>query len=515
MRIALFILVLMFLHQYSFTQRSAKWLVGHGSIIDFTVSPTITYLECDTFKNSWFSNGYSMICDKKGDVLFEATPYVVIKNTCESYNAMENGDYNPSMRWEKEEWGQGYYPQLGIILPKKGDQYYSFYKTMSNAALDSLDANLSDFHYDLFRYHIIDMKENNGNGKVILKEQNILEGARLSPNALSAVQHANGRDWWLVMPHREKDWLYTFLVTPDAIIPYPVQDMGGPDFHASNWGQSNFSPDGSLYAVTQYGSPFTQVNSFDRCTGKMTRIKSIPPLLDTIPYYDVILQKDTFWVSKAQSGVCFSSDNKYLYMVGPYDIFQYDLSNDNYSKLRNDGLWNNAYYVQAYNAPDGRIYMGNDQGTERSLSYIEFPLKKGLDAHLCQFCLPTIFTTQSPPNMPNYELGALAGSACDTLRFAPIVAETPIVVPNAFSPNGDGLNDTWHILNVAALQYKGYFVESVGVYNRWGNEVFKSSDINFSWDAKGWASDSYYYYIRFKTKDGVSKVQKGSVSVVR
>jgi gliding motility-associated-like protein len=117
--------------------------------------------------------------------------------------------------------------------------------------------------------------------------------------------------------------------------------------------------------------------------------------------------------------------------------------------------------------------------------------------------------------MPNYELGALAGSACDTLRFAPIVAESPIVVPNAFSPNGDGLNDTWHILNVAALQYKGYTLESVCIYNRWGNEVFKSSDINFAWDAKGWVSDSYYYYIRFKTKDGVSKVQKGSVSVVR
>lgn len=90
-----------------------------------------------------------------------------------------------------------------------------------------------------------------------------------------------------------------------------------------------------------------------------------------------------------------------------------------------------------------------------------------------------------------------------------------ILIPNSFSPNNDGLNETWHLLNVGALQNPGYTIQAVGVNNRWGNEMYKSNDINFEWDAKGLANDSYYYYIRYRTKEGLSKVQKGSVSIVR
>jgi gliding motility-associated-like protein len=123
-----------------------------------------------------------------------------------------------------------------------------------------------------------------------------------------------------------------------------------------------------------------------------------------------------------------------------------------------------------------------------------------------------------PPNLPFYGLGKLEGSACDTIKpyvEPPPIASAEIIVPNAFSPNGDGKNDTWHILNIPQLQQAGITIQAVGVYNRWGNEVFKSSDINFAWDAKGWVSDTYYYYIRYRTKAGIIQVQKGSVSVVR
>ncbi|MBU3676095.1 MAG: gliding motility-associated C-terminal domain-containing protein [Chitinophagaceae bacterium] len=89
------------------------------------------------------------------------------------------------------------------------------------------------------------------------------------------------------------------------------------------------------------------------------------------------------------------------------------------------------------------------------------------------------------------------------------------MVPNAFSPNGDGRNDTWHILNIAALQAAGCQFIGVSVYNRWGNEVFNSQDINFRWDGVGWASDTYHYYIRYRTPQGEQKIQKGSVVVVR
>jgi gliding motility-associated-like protein len=49
-------------------------------------------------------------------------------------------------------------------------------------------------------------------------------------------------------------------------------------------------------------------------------------------------------------------------------------------------------------------------------------------------------------------------------------------VPNAFSPNGDGQNDI--------LLVKGRGVQSIvfRVFNRWGEKVFESNDLNFGWD---------------------------------
>ena len=491
-------------------QKGAKWVTGSGNIIDFTTNPASSYLECDSFNVSSYYWGHSNICGMNNDIIFNFNRYYTVGKGCPIV-LLDNGDKNPN---NKLAVSLQQFIQQSIILPKKNDQYYVFYKGMSNQAYDDYFAQVGDWNLDMFLNHIVDMNANNGKGKVIVKDNILMSSARLSGNSLSATRHANGRDWWLVLPHREKDVLYTFQVTPDTILPLTIQNMGGADFVANNWGQSNFSIDGSLYAHAHYNDSI-EVNTFERCTGHMSNIKRIASPKDTVYYYDPEFEKDTFGLVSAGTGVCFSPDNQYLYIVSPYTVWQYDLSTDEFVNLRTDKVYNWAEYVTAYNAPDGRIYLGNWNITNYSLSYIEHPNKKGINANFCQFCLQTINSTSAPPNMPNYDLGALAGSPCDTLRFAPIVAEEPLLIPNAFSPNDDDLNDTWHLLNVGALQYSGYSIQAVGVYNRWGNEVFKSNDINFVWSGKGWASDSYYYFIRYRTKEGVSKVQKGSVSIVR
>lgn len=54
-----------------------------------------------------------------------------------------------------------------------------------------------------------------------------------------------------------------------------------------------------------------------------------------------------------------------------------------------------------------------------------------------------------------------------------------IEIPNAFTPNGDGLNDVWKV--PALLAYRNY---RVSVYNRWGARVFETNDITNGWDGK-------------------------------
>jgi gliding motility-associated-like protein len=264
-----------------------------------------------------------------------------------------------------------------------------------------------------------------------------------------------------------------------------------------------------MYAITaEANNNVTQINYFDRCSGKMSKYKTIPWVFDS-----------TYNQYMPVGSICFSPNNQFVYLINNVSIIQYNLNNDERIEICNDCRLFPHANILAKNAPDGKIYIGNLNPIGNKLSYIEFPDKNGVDAHYCRLCyLTKNNNTSSFSNMPNYELGALVGSPCDTIK--PYVEPPPstsaqIIVPSAISPNGDGKNDAWHILNVPQLQIAGITLQAVGVYNRWGNEVFKSNDINFSWDAKGWSNDTYYYYISYRTKAGTSQVMKGSVSVVR
>jgi gliding motility-associated-like protein len=65
-----------------------------------------------------------------------------------------------------------------------------------------------------------------------------------------------------------------------------------------------------------------------------------------------------------------------------------------------------------------------------------------------------------------------------------------LLVSEAITPNGDGINDTWMIYNIE--KYPG---TTVRVFNRWGNEVFQSKDYKNDWDSSGLPESAYYYKV--------------------
>lgn len=69
-------------------------------------------------------------------------------------------------------------------------------------------------------------------------------------------------------------------------------------------------------------------------------------------------------------------------------------------------------------------------------------------------------------------------SACREVRVV-VAGEFDIYAPNAFSPNGDGLNDEFNIVSPATL---GSF--RLQVFNRWGQQIFETTDQNRGWDGK-------------------------------
>ncbi len=109
-------------------------------------------------------------------------------------------------------------------------------------------------------------------------------------------------------------------------------------------------------------------------------------------------------------------------------------------------------------------------------------------------------------------IGNICGTATDE-----IIVETELCVcfllPNAFSPNGDGINDTFSATSECSLEGLEFFV-----FNRWGEVLYQSFDLNAFWDGtyngKLVEPGVYPYSARFRV-DGDAERVMGSVTVVR
>jgi gliding motility-associated-like protein len=101
----------------------------------------------------------------------------------------------------------------------------------------------------------------------------------------------------------------------------------------------------------------------------------------------------------------------------------------------------------------------------------------------------------------------------DTASTRIVVVEPGIFVPNAFSPNGDGLNDRLEIFS------NGVQSVSFSVFNRWGEKIFGSDDLNITWDGtlngEFLLIDDYVYTISAILSDGTSLNKSGTITLVR
>ena len=85
---------------------------------------------------------------------------------------------------------------------------------------------------------------------------------------------------------------------------------------------------------------------------------------------------------------------------------------------------------------------------------------------------------------------------------------------NHFTPNDDGFNDTWSIINA------NYFPNfEVYVYNRWGQNVYRQkNEYTTPWDGRSLGvalPDATYYYVFYYDKDVKTKFVKGDVTILR
>ncbi|WGQ08608.1 gliding motility-associated C-terminal domain-containing protein [Pedobacter gandavensis] len=90
------------------------------------------------------------------------------------------------------------------------------------------------------------------------------------------------------------------------------------------------------------------------------------------------------------------------------------------------------------------------------------------------------------------------------------VDNADFIIPNIITPNGDGSNDTFKIKGL-----ENYPGTQVTIFNRWGNEVYRSDNYNNDWDGSQLNEGTYYYLILRREKSGTTTPFKGWLFIKR
>jgi len=137
-------------------------------------------------------------------------------------------------------------------------------------------------------------------------------------------------------------------------------------------------------------------------------------------------------------------------------------------------------------------------------------------------CLDCLAPFASPTTSTTYTLTVTDVNGCtitDQVTVT-VVNARQVYIPNAFSPNDDGVNDRFMIASGAGVSR----VRSFAIYNKWGGRLFTAFDFQpndnqFAWDGtfKGERLDPgvYAYYAEIEFEDGTTELVSGEVLLVR
>jgi gliding motility-associated-like protein len=118
----------------------------------------------------------------------------------------------------------------------------------------------------------------------------------------------------------------------------------------------------------------------------------------------------------------------------------------------------------------------------------------------------------TPEETVTYTVTSTVGSCTQTDNIT-VTVGPPIVIYNAFTPNADGFNDLWEIPGIQRFEN----VE-VNVYDRWGQNVFRSIGYATPWDGtfKGrkLPTGAYYYSIELNDLNVTIPPYNGVISIV-
>lgn len=122
--------------------------------------------------------------------------------------------------------------------------------------------------------------------------------------------------------------------------------------------------------------------------------------------------------------------------------------------------------------------------------------------------------TASPHTPITYTVVGANEYGCRDTATVSILIREQLFVPNAFTPNGDGVNDFFQLLPFD----ERVKLREMSIYNRFGQRVFTTRNITDQWDGtysgKPADLDTYFYYVEYKIGEKTYKL-KGDVTLLR
>jgi hypothetical protein len=471
-----------------FTDR--YWAFGDSAAIDFknvnNPVPSMSILRsrgtcasiCDSSGNLLFYGGTPLLSEWIGGSTSCCFSFISNKN----HQIMDNGN---------KLFGRLWYNEM-IIVPKPNDSNLFYVFTVGVVPPNSG-----------LKYSIVDLSQNNGLGKVILKNMSLATDTLT--DGITMTRHGNGRDWWVIT----KNWSYSptyrndiqiTLVTPNGPNLFAKQNIGTSNTNASST-LLKFNKNGThLYAVDFDG--IIDRFDFDRCTGVLSNPVNF--LAKGSGYskflgFEISPNESRIYVTSAYKGA--SQDSSFL--------FQFDLDTANFiNSVDTLGVFvspsitgflevgpdDKIYLASTWAGPDSSIYYVYPTCFDylycyetlnqfnNNISVINYPDSAGAACNFqpYSFNLGNHKTYWGLPNNPNYELGKWVGSVCDTLGTVGI-EESLLVQPNLSL----FYHTEWKIafINAKGLKGKQYKLE---IFNLAGQLVLEE---NGKLDSEYYTSD--------------------------
>jgi gliding motility-associated-like protein len=121
-----------------------------------------------------------------------------------------------------------------------------------------------------------------------------------------------------------------------------------------------------------------------------------------------------------------------------------------------------------------------------------------------------------PSESGEFFLTAVDFNGCVSYAFTSLlIVNCEVIIPNIFTPNGDGRNDTWDIFTELPGSFRAV------VYNRWGQKVYESITSQKFWDGQHMTSDEpcpegvYYYVVEVVNFEGILFEKTGPLTLIR